>query len=357
MNDIHKGDEMNVPARTVARGDVIESVITKGDLGRLSPEERTNYYVQLCQSMGLNPHTQPFAYITLNGKLTLYAKRDAADQLRKIRGISIEIVSRSIEDGLFTVHVRAKDRDNRTDEDFGVVALPDTLKGEARANTILKGITKAKRRVTLSISGLGFLDETEVDEIPKDQRPAIVKKADMIAASGRIPKKDAREMYERFGAELASCASISQLGKWYNDNYGRFQKLPEDWEQILRLQIEEREQALADIVVPVAEHDADGVVVWEDNGERPATPEDFESPTPSRPAMTAAPPVHPGNGGAAVLSESESIARFATDLFNAAEAGMAALSAEWKQVPVRYRAALMADKDKAKVRAAEVDKE
>jgi hypothetical protein len=167
MNDLNEGNgEMNVPARTVARGDVIESVIMKGDLSRLSADERTQYYVQLCQSMGLNPHTQPFAYITLNGKLTLYAKRDAADQLRKINGISIEVISRSIEDGLFTVHVRATDRSNRTDEDFGVVALPDTLKGEARANIILKGITKAKRRVTLSISGLGFLDETEIETIP-----------------------------------------------------------------------------------------------------------------------------------------------------------------------------------------------
>jgi hypothetical protein len=31
---------------------------------------------------------------------------------------------------------------------------------------ILKAVTKAKRRVTLSICGLGFLDETEVDSIP-----------------------------------------------------------------------------------------------------------------------------------------------------------------------------------------------
>jgi hypothetical protein len=44
--------------------------------------------------------------------------------------------------------------------------LPDTIKGEIRANLILKAITKAKRRATLSICGLGFLDETEVEDIP-----------------------------------------------------------------------------------------------------------------------------------------------------------------------------------------------
>jgi hypothetical protein len=232
-----EGDEMNVPARTVARGDVIESVIMKGDLSRLSAEERTQYYVQLCNSMGLNPHTQPFAFLTLNGKLTLYAKRDAADQLRKINGISIEVISRSIEDGLFTVHVRATDRSNRTDEDFGVVALPDTLKGEARANTILKGITKAKRRVTLSISGLGFLDETEVDDIPKHQTAKA-----RIQAIAELPDAEreaaADDMHEQDAARMAI-------------NFGN---------------------AIAARPEP---HDADGVV-WEEDGERPATAEDAE---------------------------------------------------------------------------------
>ena len=36
------------------------------------------------------------------------------------------------------------------------------MQGEARANAILKCVTKAKRRVTLSLCGLGFLDEEEV---------------------------------------------------------------------------------------------------------------------------------------------------------------------------------------------------
>jgi hypothetical protein len=156
---------MTVPAR-VAAGDVIESVIAKGDLARLTPDERTRYYVQLCTSLGLNPHTQPFAYITLNGKLQLYAKRDAADQLRKIHGVSLQIVSQEIVDELLTIHVKAIDKDGRSDEDLGVVPLPPTLKGDARANQVMKAITKAKRRVTLSISGLGFLDETEVQDIP-----------------------------------------------------------------------------------------------------------------------------------------------------------------------------------------------
>lgn len=111
------------------------------------------------------------------------------------------------------------------------------------------------------------------------------------------------------------------------------------------------------------EHDEHGEV-WDEDHVRPATAEDFESPpAPSRPAMTAAPPMPIGQHepigprGAAVLSESETIARFDKDLADAAEAGTAALAAEWKEIPVRYRSVLEAAKNRRhKPRAAEVDK-
>jgi len=102
----------------------------------------------------------------LNGKLTLYATRTCTDQLRKINNVSVEIVSRRVTDDVLTVHVKATTPDGRSDEDFGAVAYPSLLKGEARANAELKAITKAKRRATLSICGLGWLDETEIETIP-----------------------------------------------------------------------------------------------------------------------------------------------------------------------------------------------
>jgi len=150
-------------------GDIMEAVITKGDLARLTPQERVQFYKATCDSVGLNPLTRPLEYITLNGKVVLYARRDAADQLRKINGISVEVVSQKVDGDMLTVHVRARDKTGRSDEDFGVVAIGG-LRGEARANATLKCITKAKRRVTLSIAGLGFLDETEVDDIPARER-------------------------------------------------------------------------------------------------------------------------------------------------------------------------------------------
>ena len=152
-------------------GDIIEAVITKGDLAKLTPVERTQYYNAVCRSVGLNPFTRPFEYISLSGKLTLYARREATDQLRRLNGISLEVVSQEVVGDILTVHVRARDKTGRTDEDFGSVSIAGQ-RGEALANCRMKALTKGKRRVTLSISGLGFLNESEVEGIPEHERAA-----------------------------------------------------------------------------------------------------------------------------------------------------------------------------------------
>ena len=146
-------------------GAIVENVVVKGDLKDLSPVDRANYYKVVCQSIGLNPLTKPFEYITLNGKLTLYARKDATDQLRSLRGVSVTIVSREQVGDVYMVIARATTPDGRTDESIGAVTV-GSLKGDALANALMKAETKAKRRVTLSICGLGMLDETETETIP-----------------------------------------------------------------------------------------------------------------------------------------------------------------------------------------------
>lgn len=143
----------------------IEKVLLKGDLSALGDDERIAYYKAVCESLGLNPLTRPFEYIVLNGRLTLYARRDATDQIRKRDGISIEITSRERVDELYIVSARATTPDGRRDEAIGAVSIAG-LRGDELANAIMKAETKAKRRVTLSISGLGWLDETEVETVP-----------------------------------------------------------------------------------------------------------------------------------------------------------------------------------------------
>src|SRR6185369_13416161 len=110
---------MTVPQKKpeVNPADVMEGLIIRGDLEGLTPEQRVVYYNRVCDSIGVNPLTQPFQYLKLQGKLILYATRSCADQLRKLHGINIEIVSQDISDGLLTVHVRARDSTGRVDVD------------------------------------------------------------------------------------------------------------------------------------------------------------------------------------------------------------------------------------------------
>ena len=147
---------------------IIEQVVLAGDLSRLTAAQRTDYYAKVCASVGLNPLTRPFDYINLNGKLTLYAKRDATDQLRSKHKISITITERKREDDVYIVTARAKNAEGREDESTGAVSVAG-LKNDSLANAMMKAETKAKRRVTLSICGLGLLDETELETI-KDAR-------------------------------------------------------------------------------------------------------------------------------------------------------------------------------------------
>lgn len=148
----------------------IENVIAKGDLSQLSPVERVAYYVNTCRSLGLNPMTKPFDFIKLNGTTQLYATRGATDQLRDVRGVNIVSLVKERVDDLFMVTATAELPDGRRDTATGVVAIGG-LRGNDLANALMKAETKAKRRVTLSICGLGWMDETEVGTV-RDARPA-----------------------------------------------------------------------------------------------------------------------------------------------------------------------------------------
>jgi hypothetical protein len=147
----------------------LERVLVAGDLSGLSESQRIEYYKAVCESLGLNPLTRPFEYLRLNGRLVLYATRAAADQLRSIHGISIIDAQIERQDDLITVTVRGRTRDGREDVEVGVVSVAG-LRGDALANAQMKALTKAKRRLTLSLAGLGWLDESEAETIPGAQR-------------------------------------------------------------------------------------------------------------------------------------------------------------------------------------------
>jgi hypothetical protein len=144
--------------------EAMEHAMMAGNLADLRTERRADYYNAVCRSLGLNPLTKPFEFLTLNRKLWLYVLRGCTGQLRRLHGISIYITNRERMGDIYIVTARAKDHAGREDGSTGAVPLGN-LKGDASANALMKSETKAKRRVTLSIAALGWLDETELDTI------------------------------------------------------------------------------------------------------------------------------------------------------------------------------------------------
>jgi len=143
--------------------DVLSSLVLNGDVSKLNPTQKMQYYGELCKRVGIDPATQPFKLLKLQGKEVFYADKGATQQLSQKHNISHEILKRDQVKDVYIVTVRAKLADGRyTDEDGAVTIGADT--GDKLANALMKATTKAKRRAVLALLGLGMMDESEVEE-------------------------------------------------------------------------------------------------------------------------------------------------------------------------------------------------
>lgn len=143
---------------------LISNLVIKGDLSGLTAEQKVQYYKLFCERLGLDALTQPFKLLRLNGKEILYCDRSGAQQLNKKHNVSHEVKTRESTADLYIVTCRASLPDGRFTESIGAVNIKG-LSGDNLANAMMKGETKAKRRATLDLLGLGILDETETETI------------------------------------------------------------------------------------------------------------------------------------------------------------------------------------------------
>ncbi|EAL0837857.1 hypothetical protein [Campylobacter coli] len=194
-----------------------ELALVKGDLSKLSDVERASYVKNLCEILGLNMLTKPFEYIVLNGKLTLYANKSATDQLRQIRKVSITKTEVAQVGDIYMVTAYAATPDGRTDCDTGALNIKN-LGGDNLANAIMKAITKAKRRVTLSICGLGILDESELEIIK--EKPFLNPNEDLkvLGSDEKAIENKAKEL-KALGAQLRKFMSDNGLNTEEQNNF------------------------------------------------------------------------------------------------------------------------------------------
>lgn len=213
-----------------------ELALIQGDLGKLTETERLAYYQTVCKSVGLNPATKPFGYLSFQGKLILYATRNCTDQLRSIHGVSL--ISHEIKeaDGVLFATVTMRDQEGRTDTEIGAVATKG-LSGESLANAWMKCLTKAKRRCTLSLCGLSTLDETETDTMPGSrvvEASAVIQQLEEPAKLEVVPKPVSK------GAKLVENAGRrDRLLKQFSEVFCAVREagnLPPNWEAHIKNQ-------------------------------------------------------------------------------------------------------------------------
>lgn len=145
----------------------LNRALAGGDLSSLSIEQRGELYQETCTSLGLNPLASPLGfYSDGNGRLRMGLNKAGTNELRKIHNISIDSLEREfVMDGAIVVYTaKGHTVDGRRDIATGAVALnQDPMQN---ANAIKTAETQAKHRLMISLGGLGFLDESEIENTP-----------------------------------------------------------------------------------------------------------------------------------------------------------------------------------------------
>ena len=135
------------------------SAILSGNIGALSPIAQAAVIEYRCCQMKLDPLTNPLIKVQVKGsnKIILYARKEAAEQLRVAHGVTVTLISEQITPDFYKVVLNFKHADGREEPNAGVEAI-GAAKGEGLANAMLKAWSKALRRGTLAITGAGVSD-------------------------------------------------------------------------------------------------------------------------------------------------------------------------------------------------------
>jgi hypothetical protein len=210
---------------------IANQLILQGDLSKLSANDKVRYYNGYCERMGLDPFTKPFDILRLNGKEILYCTRSGTQQLNKLHKVSHLITSRdtNAEAGVYIVTSKASLPDGRCTESIGAVNIAG-LKGEAYANAIMKAETKAKRRATLDLLGLGVIDESEAESIPNASVGALQTMVEalpqMEVEAVEVIEEDEQLSIGRLMIAIKKAESVTELKQIYEANKHKVETNP-----------------------------------------------------------------------------------------------------------------------------------
>ena len=173
--------------------------LLNGDLSDLSVEQRTDYYLERCRAIGLDPLSQPFLFMQTRAKdgekskTILYTTRSATDQIAKRDGLSGSIVSRDLANNLAIVVVRITAADGkRTIDNIGAASFKfDSQAGDA----LKRSATQAYRRGIIQFAGVGAVSEEDIEDIAGAQKLGLMD-VTVAPAGGRHTNRQTGEITE-----------------------------------------------------------------------------------------------------------------------------------------------------------------
>ena len=142
-----------------------------GDTTKLTAPHRQTLLEGLSRALGLNPLSQPVIFLKTQGREVLYVTKVGTDQIaararlkrRTIQGPELrKIAGRD----LVFCQVEVTAPDGRSETATATLPLSDVV------NDLMKAETKAKRRATLSLVGLGLLAEDELETMSLGDAPS-----------------------------------------------------------------------------------------------------------------------------------------------------------------------------------------
>jgi hypothetical protein len=145
---------------------ILNLISPSGSIKHLPRGDQRILIMKLCNFFGLNPLTNPFLIVRFaDGDEKIYVTRDGCNQLRHklaidTYGLRVEF----IEEKLVISVISGKNKHGRVSDESGSVSLVG-LTDAQKADAVMKSTTKAKRRLTLDLSGLSVLSDVEVADM------------------------------------------------------------------------------------------------------------------------------------------------------------------------------------------------
>lgn len=230
---VKRNGELDVPKIP----DKVEQALIGGNLINLSSEERVSLVMATCKSLRLNPLTNPFIFILVQDwendseRLILYASRNCTDQLRMIHGVTeVQPLEQWDEDEMLMARAYLRDRSGRCASDIGAIPRKRyskkkgtfyELSGSMLANAKMHVGTKATRRATLKLVGLGgaVIDESELDTMNV---------IGGVTREGRIYRHEGSDEVVTPRDAAHQIADAKTSGTWCEKHRCDFSKCPSD---------------------------------------------------------------------------------------------------------------------------------